>query len=73
MTRVCDCVGHECANETLEPDQGFILNEAVKMASDNGGIGVAAVYLAQPKDKGGPRAVKISPDLTVPKTNFWQK
>lgn len=73
VTRVCDCVGYECVNERLEPDQGFILNEAVKMASDGGGIGVAGVYLAQPKSKGAPRAETISPDLTFPMTKFWQK
>lgn len=73
VTRVCDCVGYECVNEKLEPDQGFILNEAVKMASDNGGIGVAGIYFAQPKSKGTPRADIISPDLTFPMTAFWQK
>lgn len=73
VTRVCDCVGYECVNENLEPDQGFILNEAVKMASDNGGIGVAGVYLAQPKSKGTPRADTMSPNLTFPMSAFWQK
>ena len=73
VTRVCDCVGYECVNEKLEPDQGFILREAVKMASDNGGIGVAGVYLAQPKSQGTPRAEIISPDLKFPMSAFWQK
>lgn len=73
VTRVCDCVGYECVNERLEPEQGFILNEAVKMASDEGGIGVAGVYLAQPSSKGAPRADTISPDVTFPMTAFWRK
>lgn len=73
VTRVCDCVGYECVNERLEPEQGFILNEAVKMASDEGGIGVAGVYLAHPSSKGAPRADTISPDVTFPMTAFWRK
>ncbi|KAL1849868.1 hypothetical protein Daus18300_013125 [Diaporthe australafricana] len=70
VTRVCDCVGYECVDERLKPDRGFVLNEAVKMASDGGGIGVAGVYLAQPNSKGTPRAGTIAPDLTFPMTLF---
>lgn len=60
-------------DQKLKPDQGFVLNEAVKMASDNGGIGVAGVYLAQPNSKGTPRAETIVPDLTFPMALFWGK
>lgn len=73
VTRVCDCVGEECVNEKLEPDQAFVLTEAVKMASDKGGIGVPGVYIAQPDSKGTPRGSTIAPDIKFPLSLFWGK
>ncbi|KAB5528003.1 putative alcohol dehydrogenase, partial [Coniochaeta sp. 2T2.1] len=72
-TRVCDCVGYECVNEKLKPDQSFVINQAVQVASTGGGIGVIGVYFAQPNSKGTPRGTTLSPNVSFPITRWWEK
>ena len=73
VQRVCDCVGYENLNQDLKPQQNFVLEEGIKVASANGGIGVVGVYSAQPDSKGTPRGSTISPNITFPITEFWTK
>lgn len=73
VARICDCVGYECVNEKLEPEQGYIINEAVKMASSHGGIGVIGLYLAEPDSKGVPRGATLSPTINFPVSTWWLK
>ncbi|KAH8904135.1 putative alcohol dehydrogenase [Coniochaeta sp. PMI_546] len=72
-TRVCDCIGFECLNEKLKPDQGFVINQAVQVASAGGGIGVIGVYFAEPNSKGTPRGTTLSPNISFPITQWWEK
>lgn len=72
-TRVCDCIGYECLNEKLKPDQGFVINQAIQVASTGGGIGVVGVYFAEPNSKGTPRGATLSPNITFPMTMWWEK
>ncbi|KAL1870915.1 hypothetical protein VTK73DRAFT_2370 [Phialemonium thermophilum] len=72
-TRVCDCIGYECVNEKLKPDEGFVINQAVQIASAGGGIGVIGVYFTEPNSKGTPRGNTLSPNVSFPITLFWEK
>lgn len=73
LQRVCDCVGYECVNEELKPQQNYIINEAMKLAAVNAGIGVIGVYLAQASSEGAPLASTMSPDIMFPMTQWWSK
>jgi threonine dehydrogenase-like Zn-dependent dehydrogenase len=72
-TRVCDCIGFECLNEKLKPDEGFVIDQAVQVASAGGGIGVIGVYFTEPNSKGTPRGTTLSPNITFPITQWWEK
>jgi threonine dehydrogenase-like Zn-dependent dehydrogenase len=74
VTRTCDCVGFECVNDKLEPDEGIIIQRAVELTSTNGGIGVAGVYLSEDRSKGAPLAQgKRSASVKFPISDFWTK
>ncbi|KAB5585141.1 hypothetical protein GE09DRAFT_1209763 [Coniochaeta sp. 2T2.1] len=72
-TRVCDCVGYECVNEKLKPDQSFVINRAVQVVSTRGGISIIGVYFAEPNSKGTSRGTTLSPNITFPITRWWEK
>ncbi|KAF4442933.1 hypothetical protein F53441_11577 [Fusarium austroafricanum] len=46
VTRAIDCVGEVCLNDNLKPQQDYILREAVKITTNEGGIGIAGVHAA---------------------------
>lgn len=73
VARSCDCIGEECVNSELLPQQDFVINQAIQVTAPNGGIGVAGVYLAQPDSAGVPRGTTISPTMTFPISTFWAK
>jgi threonine dehydrogenase-like Zn-dependent dehydrogenase len=73
VNRSCDCCGYECLNEKLEPQQNAILNDAVRVTSFGGGIGVVGAYFAQEKSAGRPNADSIAPSLDFPISEFWGK
>ncbi|EHA27220.1 hypothetical protein ASPNIDRAFT_137005 [Aspergillus niger ATCC 1015] len=53
VQRTIDCVGEECLNEELKPDQSFVITQATKCTSMDGGLAVIGVYLAEASSKGG--------------------
>ncbi|KAE8401807.1 hypothetical protein BDV37DRAFT_285357 [Aspergillus pseudonomiae] len=73
VQRTVDCVGEECVNETLKPDQSFVITQAIKCTSVGGGLGVIGVYFAQAYSEGVQRGNTISPSITFPMTLFWEK
>ncbi|KAE8377270.1 hypothetical protein BDV26DRAFT_305009 [Aspergillus bertholletiae] len=73
VQRTVDCVGEECVNENLKPDQSFVTTQAIKCTSVGGGLAVIGVQFAQPNSKGVPRGSTISPSITFPMTLFWEK
>ncbi|KAJ5836925.1 Alcohol dehydrogenase superfamily zinc-type [Penicillium robsamsonii] len=73
VQRTVDCVGEECVNEKLKPDQSFVITQAIKCTSVGGGLGVLGVHLAQPNSNGVERGDTISPNMTFPITLFWGK
>lgn len=73
VDRSCDCCGYECVNEKLEPQENYIINNAVTVTTRGGGIGIIGIYVAQDKAPGRPEAGKIPPTLNFPMTEFWSK
>lgn len=39
-------IGYECVNSKLEPEKGYIVNQAVKVVGTGGGIALTGVYFA---------------------------
>ncbi len=73
VQRACDCIGMECVNQQLKPQEDYVINEAVKLLSAFGGFGVVGVYEAEPSSKGAPLGDSISPTISFPITTFWAK
>ncbi|KAE8329692.1 hypothetical protein BDV39DRAFT_202639 [Aspergillus sergii] len=73
VQRTVDCVGEECVNENLNPDQSFVTTQAIKCTSVGGGLAVIGVHFAQPNSQGVQRGSTISPSITFPMTLFWEK
>lgn len=66
VNRAIDCVGQFCLNEWLKPQPDYILREAVKIATNGGGLSIADVYQA-----GGPEGYK--PEISFPIPELWAK
>ena len=62
VKRICDAIGYECVNPQLQPQENFVINDAVKLVSAAGGIFITGVYWGGPPDKGEP---KLTPQLGV--------
>lgn len=71
--RVCDCVGEESLNEKLEPEQSYVINQAIKVAAYQGGIGVMGVYTAEPDSRGTPNGSKVNPIMEINYPAAWTK
>lgn len=54
VKRICDCVGLECVDVKGEPDESFILNDAITLVAAGGGIAITGVYFAAEPSKGEP-------------------
>ena len=54
VKRICDCIGFECVNVQGEPDESFVINDAIALVAAGGGIAVTGVYWAANPDKGQP-------------------
>lgn len=52
VKRVCDCCGFECVNVQNQPEESFILNDAVQLVSFEGGISIYGVYYGAEPNKG---------------------
>ncbi|KAK1992746.1 NAD(P)-binding protein, partial [Colletotrichum falcatum] len=73
VDRSVDCVGEECLNAELRPQEDFVVNEAVAVTSVNGGIGVPGVFFAQAKSAGRPNADRVRRSISFPVSDFWLK
>lgn len=54
VQRVSDCVGFECVNPQLKPQEGYVINDAIRAVATGGGIAITGVFASGPKDKGEP-------------------
>lgn len=74
VARVADAVGEECVNSCLEPQEGFVLQEAINIASVNGGIGIIGIYFpATQNNPGQPNATRIPVEIPINIGQFWTK
>lgn len=73
VTRACDCIGEEAVNTELKYQEGFVIQEAVKMVSVMGGIGVIGVYFKQPTSAGVPNASRVHSEIPFRISQFWSK
>ncbi|KAK2018409.1 alcohol dehydrogenase GroES-like domain-containing protein [Colletotrichum eremochloae] len=73
VNRSVDCVGEECLDADLKPQQDFVIREAVTVTSIGGGIGVPGVYWALPKSAGVPNGNKVKRNISFPISDFWIK
>lgn len=44
VRRSIDCVGMECLNADLEPQQNIVLTQCINVTESNGGVGVVGAY-----------------------------
>jgi threonine dehydrogenase-like Zn-dependent dehydrogenase len=74
VTRSCDCVGFECVNDKLQPDEGIIIQKAVAITAADGGIGVIGTYFAEQRSKGTPLAQgNRAANISFPISEFFIK
>ncbi|KAK4141114.1 uncharacterized protein C8A04DRAFT_14325 [Dichotomopilus funicola] len=73
VERSVDCIGQECVNHELRPEQDYVLREAVKVTKFNGGIGILGVYIAQGTSEGTPRGGEMKGELKVGVPEMFRK
>lgn len=73
IQRVCDCVGYECLNASLELQENYVISEAAAMASNGGGIGFVGIYTSLPVSEGTPKADSIPANISFPISTLWTK
>jgi threonine dehydrogenase-like Zn-dependent dehydrogenase len=73
VQRVVDCIGQSGLNAKLRPQQNYVINEAIKVASFTGGIGIVALYGALPTSEGVPRGDTMDPELLIRYPDAWTK
>ena len=73
VKRTSDCVGFECVNPEGKKEEGYILNDAVKVTTTGGGIALTGVYWHGPKDKGEPFQDRKFAHVPFDITAWWLK
>lgn len=73
VARVVDCVGQFCLNHRLRPEQNYVVQEAIRVASFNGGISLTGGYIAMPSSAGAPNGDTMEENLLVALPLAFQK
>jgi len=73
VERTIDCIGQECVNHHLRPQQNYVIEEAIKVTKFNGGIGLIGVYASLPKSAGAPLADTMDKQLSISVGDMWLK
>lgn len=74
VRRSVDCVGFECVNSKLEPEENLVLNNCIKVTEATGGIGLCGVYPPSPgRTAGTPLATDKQGEFPVLIGLFWFK
>ncbi|KAL4897043.1 hypothetical protein BDV59DRAFT_83842 [Aspergillus ambiguus] len=73
VTRAVDCVGMEAVNRDGIIDEGIVTENMVAVAAIQGGIGQVGVYMAQESSPGAPLGDTLSPNISFPITDFFEK
>ncbi|OLN87549.1 S-(hydroxymethyl)glutathione dehydrogenase 3 [Colletotrichum chlorophyti] len=64
---------HASLNAKLETDEDILIRQMVGVTRVRGGIGIAGAYQASPDGSGVPCGSSISPNATLPMTEFFSK
>ncbi|KAL2871624.1 glutathione-independent formaldehyde dehydrogenase [Aspergillus lucknowensis] len=74
VRRSIDCVGFECVNSKLEPEENIVFNNCIKVTEATGGIGLTGVYPPHPgKSAGTPLATEKQGEFPVLVGLLWFK
>lgn len=77
VTRAVDCVGEVCINEELEPQQDYVIREAIRVTSAGGGVGIVGVYmtaaLAEGDGSGPTGELGLKTEIKFPIVDAWTK
>lgn len=71
--RSCDCCGYECFNAELKLQPDYIMQEATKVTSRGGGIGIIGLYGELPPSEGTPKAGEISGKIVMDLPSMFSK
>lgn len=71
--RVIDCVGEECLNEKLKPEQAYVINKAIQIAGNHGGVCIVGGYVNFPDSKGTPEGSDIERFMSIDFPTAWTK
>ncbi len=73
VVRANDCVGYECVNPRLEREEGYIINDSIKVTANGGGIALTGVYWHGPKDKSEPNQGQKLKSIPFDVSSWWLK
>ncbi|KAJ5623011.1 hypothetical protein N7490_011616 [Penicillium lividum] len=73
VTRAVDCVGMEAVNREGKIDENVVLGNMIRVVSSQGGIGQIGVFMTQPSSPGAPLGDTLSPNVSFPITEFFEK
>lgn len=73
VNRTIDAVGYECVNSNLEPQENFVVEQAVRVTAPNGGIFLTGVYWAAKPSPGEPRIHERDGTIKFPVGEWWIK
>ncbi|MBE3047627.1 glutathione-independent formaldehyde dehydrogenase [Candidatus Bathyarchaeota archaeon] len=78
VNRAVDCVGEVCLNDEMKPQQDYIIREAIRITSVNGGVGIPGLHMAGMTSAGGeaPDAAEklgLEAEIRFPIADLWSK
>lgn len=74
VRRSCDCVGYECLNEQLKPQENIVLTNCIKVTEPTGGIGLTGLYPPTTlPSRGAPLLTGKEGTFPVPIGLMWAK
>ncbi|KAH6842360.1 chaperonin 10-like protein [Chaetomium sp. MPI-CAGE-AT-0009] len=73
VERSVDCIGQECLNHDLKPEQNYVIQEAIRVTKYNGGIGILGLYIAMGKSAGMPRGQSMHKELSISVPDMFLK
>ena len=73
VPRISDLVGYECVNPSLKTEEGYILNDAIKLAATGGGIALTGTYWDGPRDRSEPRITRRLAHVPFDIGAWWVK
>ncbi|KAF2457788.1 hypothetical protein BDY21DRAFT_302815 [Lineolata rhizophorae] len=73
VRRAVDCVGFEAVNADLELQENIIVHQMVAVTGFRGGVGQVGVWDSAGNTTGTPYAATLSPNITFPMSDFFNK